>query len=355
MGIKTVKAQLMSHPHARVRGIHVRNQAGTSLGARRRGEILLAAAKADHKDAIGAVAEATGEVVTPRLTARLIRGVEGAKATVGRLLAVLVIGGLVLVFTWPALILGHILYGVWVQLHSRLTPRAWIAAVAAVVALVAGWVVWTMTDHNTNGDAVKALWWSLQPGLGLAYTAWLTHAWGWSAVITETTVTPPAVGFVPVPDDSADDAVEETTDHSPVTPPVVGFVPVPDDPEVVAEQSDEVISEVPEDFVDETPEVPDDVVTVAGIPLFGDDDDDDDDESDETPEVPDDVVTVAGIPLFGDDDDDDDDESDETPEVPDDVVTVAGIPLFGDDDDDDDDDDMTAAFGPTTSKEKTNE
>lgn len=283
--------KLMSHPHARVRGIHVRNGAGTSLGARRRGEILLAAAKRDHKDAIGAVAEATGEVITPRLTARLIRGVEGTKATLGRLLAVLVIGGLVLVFTWPALILGRVLYGAWVQLHSRLTPRAWIAAVAAVVALVAGWVVWTMTDHDTNGDAVTALWWSLQPGLGLAYTAWLAHAWGWSAVVTETAVVTPAVGFVPVPDDlddstddGADDAVEDTTEETTettVTPPVVAFVPVPDDPEIVAEESDET-PEVPEDFVAEPPgpEPPDDVIVADdGTPLFGDDDDNDDDDN----------------------------------------------------------------------------
>ncbi|WP_145941602.1 hypothetical protein [Corynebacterium glyciniphilum] len=280
--------KLMSHPHAQVRGIHVRNQAGTSLGARRRGEVLLAAAKADHKASIGAVAEASGEVVTPRLTARLIRGVEGAKATVGRLLAVLVIGGLVLVFTWPALILGYIIYGIWVQLHSRLTPRTWIAAVAAVVTLVAGWMVWSLVGHATNGDAVKALWWALQPGLGLAYTAWLVRAWGWSAVVTETAVVTPMTGFVPVPDELADvvevpvKTRDETTDpETKPLPPVTGFVPFPDDPEVVAEESEESSNEVPDDFVEEppAPEPPDDAVTTADdISLFGDDDDDDDDD-----------------------------------------------------------------------------
>lgn len=173
---------MTNHPHAKERGAWVLSHAGRRPGARRRGERLMLAARRHRRDRAGVGAAGVTEVVTPHLLHRVThRGGESGGGTLQGVLGLLGLT-LVLVLTWPALLLGWCVYGLWVLLHSKVRPSPWAPAVLAAVLFVAAWFWWSNTNHATPGIRLQAQWWAVQPALGLAVTAWLIRAYGWPGV-----------------------------------------------------------------------------------------------------------------------------------------------------------------------------
>lgn len=173
----------MAHRYEKQRGAWVLARAGRRAGARRRGEILTARARRQDRRDVGVGDAAVAEVTTPSWVRRSIMREDGMDNQAGWAVYTIAVIAVVAVAVGPALVLGWVVYAMWVwRSPSTAAKPSWEApaAVALLAGLLAG-----LSQVTHPVDGVVDVWWRVQPAVGFAYTAWLTVAWGWPAVTAD--------------------------------------------------------------------------------------------------------------------------------------------------------------------------
>lgn len=245
----------------------VYSRAGSSLGARRRGEKLNAKAALVDAARNGTGDSGAPKVTTPSAVKRFMAGGQDGTDKAVRATALVVGGGLVLLLVGRGLILGAAAYLLWWALVPWVGRiRIWVWAVLGVVVALVSYVTWYHTGNQpvTLGEFVMGHWWRGQYFVAAVFAAWLTYAYGWLGVtdnkvddygntptprsaVTDYVIPKPAENgssAQPVSDpgndeDGAQNAVDDSTDETPAQP---------DD-----EQTDDLWVEA-DDFPDDVPD-----------------------------------------------------------------------------------------------------
>lgn len=214
----------------------VYSRAGSSLGARRRGEKLNAKAALVDAARNGTGDSGAPKVTTPSAVKRFMAGGQDGTDKTVRAVALVVGAGLVLLLVGRGLILGGAAYLLWWALVPWVGRiRIWVWAVLGVVVAVVSYVTWYHTGNQpvTLGEFVMGHWWRGQYFVAPVFAAWLTYAYGWLGV----------------EDNKVDDYGNTPTPRSAVTDYVIPK-PVEDDPD----NNDGGVRSVSDDTTDETPQ-----------------------------------------------------------------------------------------------------
>ncbi|MGN0094846.1 MAG: hypothetical protein ACI38U_02175 [Corynebacterium sp.] len=202
--------------HERVRGAWVLSHAGRRPGARRRGERLMAAARRQERQGIDAGDAPASEVITPGFFRRITRHEDGDMNIVGWTVVTAVALALAAWLIGIGVLVGWLIYMTWWWLVPRVpkldpirvTPLAGVATAAAGVCAL----TWLIAPPVGMWDDLVALWQRAQWVIAPAYAAWLTYAWGWTAV-TKAASTPSATLIDLRPQMEDEDTEEQDEDE----------------------------------------------------------------------------------------------------------------------------------------------
>lgn len=155
----------------------------------------MARARAAERRDAGVGASDVADAVTPNWFVRSVKREEGLADRAGWLVFTLAVCVVLGAAVGPAMLLGWAVYGAWVWRapQARTAPDPFLLAVTAVILLVGATATVALAPPQ---DMVLGIWWRVQPGLGLGYSAWLVRAWGWAAV--EAVAEEPGTVCIPV-------------------------------------------------------------------------------------------------------------------------------------------------------------
>lgn len=235
------------------RGAWVLARAGRHRGARRRGELLVSAARRHERSEAGLGEAAFGEVTTPNIIHRSIFREEGAANTLGWAWWTLTWVLWSLLLLGPAWVMAWGLYSVWCARAAHWgPPRLAPPLAASVTAAVLSTGYWAALRPEGLLTQLVVGYGLVQVIAAPAHLGWLSRAYGWPAVEKTLRARSTDIAPVAVPEIKTDEPVHITVPEADIDTAEIPVVAEASPSDTTTSTENEVVTEVAQsDYTDE--------------------------------------------------------------------------------------------------------